>query len=242
MGIVALAPLFASGASLARGAAELERLRQEIARDREVRSIVVRGAGVFAPQDGAEASYVELLQSGLAEPPTPAAVLARFAVPTIAAIEADARGPGLELALGCDLRVCSETSRFAMDHLTRGELPMDGGIQRLARLVGRGTALSLILVPEALDADAARGIGLVHRIARGENPLQVAMALASAIGDLAPVAVRYTKEALLKGMDMSLEQGLRLEADLYFLLHGTSDRSHGITAFREKKPPEYEGR
>ncbi|OFW10315.1 MAG: hypothetical protein A3G20_09640 [Acidobacteria bacterium RIFCSPLOWO2_12_FULL_59_11] len=68
------------------------------------------------------------------------------------------------------------------------------------------------------------------------------MALASAIGDLAPVAVRYTKEALLKGMDMSLEQGLRLEADLYFLLHGTSDRSHGITAFREKKPPEYEGR
>jgi len=238
--IIALPPLFADGTSLARGAAELEELRQEIAWDRDIRCLVVSGRNVFAAPDAAQRSYVQLYNSDLPEPLTPAAVLARFDIPTIAVIEADARGPGLELALACDLRVCSPASRFSMDHLKTDDLPMDGGIQRLGRLVGRGAALGLVLIPEQLDAEAARAMGLVTRIA--ERPMELALTLANGIGEMAPVAVRYSKEALQKGMDMSLEQGLRLEADLYFLLQCTDDRTRGISAFQGKTRPQYEGR
>jgi enoyl-CoA hydratase/carnithine racemase len=240
-GLVMLSSVFAGGAALGECAAELERIRQETAMNTDVRCLVLSGAEAFAAYEEADASYAELLDQGIPDPLTPAAILAQFMIPTIAAIEKDATGAGLELALACDLRVCSAVSRFKLDHVSRGTLPFDGGLQRLSRTVGRAAALELILLAEDLTASAAGEIGLVHRIAKGGDVLETAIAVANIIGQMAPVAVRYTKEALLKGMDMPLQQALRLEADLYFLLHTTADRTHGITAFRDKKSPEYHG-
>jgi enoyl-CoA hydratase/carnithine racemase len=220
----------------------LSDIRQEVTWDEEVRCVVVTGAGAFGPGPDAAVSCAGLFDSGLAEPETPAAVLGKFSKPVIGAIEGNAQGPGLELALACDLRFCSEGSRFSMNHLACGGFPADGGLQRMARLLGRGRALCLALLAEEIDGTEAHRLGLVHRVVRGESVLGAAMATAAGIAAMAPYAVRYVKEAVLRGVELPLEQALRLEADLYIHLHSTSDRVEGITAFREKRPPKFEGR
>ena len=163
-------------------------------------------------------------------------------IPSIAAINGDAIGIGLELALACDLRICTETAHFAMNHIMYGGIPWDGGTQRLSRIVGRGKAMEMILTGEVIDAQEAHSIGLVHRVIPDDEILTVVMDTAREIASKGPIAVRYAKEAIRKGMDLTLEQGLRLEADLYFLLHTTSDRTEGIKAFQEKRSPRFEGR
>ena len=118
---------------------------------------------------------------------------------------------------------------------------MDGGTQRLPRLIGKGKALELVLTAETISAEEALEIGLVSGVVPQENLASEVEALAQAIAGKAPVALRYIKEAVNKGMDLTLEQGLRLEADLYFLLHTTADRTEGIKAFLEKRPPRFKG-
>jgi len=165
-----------------------------------------------------------------------------FPIPTIAAINGDAFGQWLELALACDIRISAEDARFSMPQVTYGEIPWDGGTQRLARLVGRGKALEMILTGEVIDALEAYRVGLVNRVVPRKALMKEAIALASEMADKGPIALRFAKEAVCKGMDLTLEQGLRLEADLYFLLHTTQDRTEGIRAFIEKRPPKFEGR
>jgi enoyl-CoA hydratase/carnithine racemase len=121
-------------------------------------------------------------------------------------------------------------------------IPSDGGTQRLARLVGRGKTLEMILTGEVIDAQEALRIGLVHRVVPKKDLTEVAMKMAQEMASKGPIALRYTKEAVYKGMDMTLEQGLRLEADLYLLIHTTKDRTEGIQAFREKRKPKFEGK
>jgi enoyl-CoA hydratase/carnithine racemase len=171
-----------------------------------------------------------------------AAIIAAIDRPVIAAINGVALGQGLELALACDLRVCSRTASFGMPQLTSGEMPWDGGTQRLSRLVGRGKALELILLGETIDADEALRIGLVHKIAPPAEMSGMVRMMARKISDQSLSALAYVKEAVYKGMDLTLEQGLRLEADLYYLLHTTRDRTEGIEAFRGKRQPRFEGR
>ncbi len=118
---------------------------------------------------------------------------------------------------------------------------MDGGTQRLPRLVGRSKALELILTAETISAEEAFEIGLVSQVVPQEKLASEVEALAQTIASKAPIALRYIKEAVNKGMDLSLEQGLRLEADLYLLLHTTADRTEGIKAFLEKRPPRFKG-
>jgi enoyl-CoA hydratase/carnithine racemase len=108
--------------------------------------------------------------------------------------------------------------------------------------VGKSKALEMILTGETIDAQEALRIGLVNRVVRKEEVAKIAMDAAKEMASKGPIALRYAKEAVLKGMDMTLEQGLRLEADLYLLLHTTKDRSEGITAFRDKKKPQFEGK
>jgi len=162
--------------------------------------------------------------------------------PVIAAITGDAIGQGLELALACDIRIASETSRFGLPQIKAGHIPWDGGTQRLSRLVGKSKALEMILTGEIIDAQEALRIGLVHKVVPKEDLMEVTMKMAQEMASKGPIALRYTKEAIYKGMDMTLEQGLRLEADLYLLIHTTKDRTEGIQAFRDKRTPKFEGK
>ena len=168
--------------------------------------------------------------------------IAKLDCPVIAAITGDAIGQGLELALACDIRIADEASRFGLPHIKRGIIPWDGGTQRLLHLLGKAKAIEMILCGEVIDAQEACRIGLVSKVVSPEELSSVVMDIAEEMASKGPLALRYAKEAINKGMDLSLEQGLRLEADLYFLLHTTSDRTEGITAFQEKRPPLFEGK
>lgn len=170
-----------------------------------------------------------------------AAALAGLPVPSIAAVDGIAEGVGAELALACDIRVASETAGFHFQHLSRGMLPEAGGTQQLPRIAGRARALELLLLGEPLDAEGALRAGLVSRVVPPEQLLDEALKLAQRVARNAPVAVRYTREAVEKGMDLTLDQGMRLEADLSFLLQTTADRVEGIRAFLEKRPPVFRG-
>jgi len=160
---------------------------------------------------------------------------------TIAAIDGAALGEGLELALACDIRIASERSSFCLPHTAYGLIPGGGGTQRLPRLVGKGKALEMILTAEPIDADEAYRIGLVSKVVSAEELLSEVKEWAKRIITCGPIALRYAKEAVNKGMDFTLEQGLRLEADLYFLIQTTEDRMEGIRAFREKRLPQFKG-
>ncbi|MSQ22290.1 MAG: enoyl-CoA hydratase/isomerase family protein [Dehalococcoidia bacterium] len=170
-----------------------------------------------------------------------AGAIARIQKPVVAAINGDAIGQGLELALAADIRIAVATAHFGMPQVRFGVLPWDGGTQRLPRLVGRAHALALLLTGAVIDASEALRIGLVHQVV---EPQQLEAATDSAVEQIAstaPVAERYAKETVMKGMDMTLEQGLHLEADLNILLHTTGDRAEGIRSFRERRPPKFSG-
>jgi enoyl-CoA hydratase len=176
------------------------------------------------------------------KPPSLAAPIAKLAIPIIAAMNGYTIGQDLEMALACDIRIASDASHFGMPHVREGLIPWDGGTQRLSRLVGRGKAIEMILTGEIIDAQEAHRIGLVHKVVTNSELMNVGMNMAREIASKGPIALRYAKEAIYKGMDLTLEQGLRLEADLYFLLHTAHDRKEGIKAFQEKRMPHFKGR
>ena len=161
--------------------------------------------------------------------------------PVIAAINGDALGQGLELALSCDIRIASNKAHFSLPQVSMGLIPMAGGTQYLPRIVGRGKALELILAAETIDAEEASAIGLVNKVVAKEELNSEVRAVAKAIAAKGPVALRYAKEAVSRGLDLTLDQGLRLEADLYSLLQTTYDRQEGIKAFLEKRLPQFKG-
>ena len=161
--------------------------------------------------------------------------------PTIALVNGDAIDQGLELALACDLRVASTDARLGLTHVAQGIIPWDGGTQRLPRIVGQSRATDMILTARLLDANGASEIGLVNHVAEREDAASYAMSLASTVASYAPIAARYLKETLMKGADMTLAQGLGLEADLTVILQSTTDRAEGIASFLERRRPEYRG-
>jgi len=167
--------------------------------------------------------------------------IARFDKPVIAVLEGDVFAQGLEMALACDVRIAAQNTHLAMPQIAAGRMPFDGGSQRLPRLVGLGKAMEMILGAEVLDAVQAMAIGLVNKVAAPGDCLRTAMGWGQKAQANGPLAMRFVKEAMNKGLDMSLAQGLRLEADLYFLLHTTQDRTEGITSFLAKKSPEFKG-
>ena len=162
--------------------------------------------------------------------------------PTIAAIHGDAFGQGLELAMACDIRIAAESSYFSLPHIHEGLVPQDGGTQRLPRLVGKGKALEMILTGESIDAREALRIGLVNMVQSSGDVTKKALDLARDMATKAPISLRFTREAIYKGMDLTLDQGLRMEGDLYLLLYGTQDRIHGIESFQKKQKPSFQGK
>jgi enoyl-CoA hydratase/carnithine racemase len=168
--------------------------------------------------------------------------IAHLSQPVIAAINGDAISAGLELALACDVRLACAEARFALPETSLGAIPWGGGTQRLSRIVGRAHALDMILTAEPIDAEEALRIGLVSAVVpRGELMAQ-AEALAGRIAARGPIAVRYAKEAVAKGLDMTLEQALRFETDLTVILQTTEDRDEGVRAFLEKRTPRFKGK
>ena len=222
---------------VARLSDELTELCAEIAWDEEVRVVVLTGSlDAGMNRTGSETGEEEMKFFSIADP------IAKIDRPVIAGIRGDAIGQGLEMALACDIRISAETSRFGMPLIQAGLIPWDGGTQRLARLVGRGKALEMILTGKTISAQEAQRIGLVNQVVSSRDLMGTTIKMAREMASKGSVALKYTKEAVYQGIDLTLEQGLRLEADLYLLIHTTKDRTEGIKAFREKRVPKFEGK
>ena len=154
----------------------------------------------------------------------------------------DKRGrhrPGLGVGLGRDIRVCSQDARLGLTGVPKGEIPWDGGTQRLPRLVGPSWARDMILTGRTIDASQALAIGLVNRVEPRERLAPAADQLVQQMAEAGPVAARYAKEAITKGLDLTLSQGLGLEADLNVILQSTMDRAEGIRSFIERRSPRF---
>lgn len=204
----------------------------------DLRVCVITGTGVFCA--GTEFKGVDTLPGDLSCLRVSEAVAA-IEKPTIALINGDAIDQGFEIALACDLRVASSEARMGLTHLASGFIPWDGGTQRLPRIIGQSRATDMIMRSRLLNAQEALEIGIVSHMAEREDAAEYAMSLASTIASYAPIAARYLKETLLKGADMTLAQGLGLEADLTVILQSTDDRAEGIASFLERRQPEYRG-
>jgi enoyl-CoA hydratase len=168
--------------------------------------------------------------------------LEKMGKPSIAAINGFALGGGCELALACTMRIASRTARLGQPEVKLGILPGYGGSQRLARLCGKGIAHEIILTGDMIGADEALRIGLVNRVTEPGELLPTAEAIARKIIANAPLAVKYSVEAIERGMEMPLEEGLFLEATLFGLCCATEDMREGTRAFIEKRPAKFQGR
>lgn len=162
--------------------------------------------------------------------------------PVVAAINGFALGAGCEIALACTFRIAAEGSRLGQPEVKLGIICGYGGSQRLPRLVGRGPALEMLLTGEPVDAAQALRVGLVHRVVPRERLLDESRALLAKVLAAGPLAVRATLEAVRRGMDLPLEEALRVEADLFARCFETRDMREGVSAFLEKRPPKFTGR
>ncbi|MBN1612836.1 MAG: enoyl-CoA hydratase/isomerase family protein [Deltaproteobacteria bacterium] len=162
--------------------------------------------------------------------------------PLIAAINGIATGGGLELALICDIRICSDHARFGFAEVKRGIMPGAGGTQRLPRIVPLGSALEVLMTGDFIGAEEAYRIGLVNRVVPASKLMTAAQVLANRINENGPLAVRAVKEAAYRGLQMPLNEGLHLETLLLSRLRQSEDAWEGPKAFAEKRKPIYKGR
>jgi len=214
-------------------AQEIEEVCRSVNQDDDIYAVTITGRGSAFCTGGNIREEVQY---------HPAGSIAAIDRPVIAALNGDALGEGLEIALSCDIRLASAKAHFGLLQVATGQIPADGGTQRLPRIIGRGKALELLMTAEIISAREALEIGLVSRVCEPEALDGEVQKLAETIGAKGPIALRYLKEAINKGLDLTLEQGLRMEADLYFLLHTTADRTEGIRSYLEKRKPEYRGK
>lgn len=162
--------------------------------------------------------------------------------PSIAAINGYALGGGCELALSCTLRIASDTARFGQPEINLGIIPGLGGTQRLTRLVGKGNAMELILTGDLIGAQEALRIGLVNKVVPAAQLMEEARVLGKKLASKPPLALRAAKDSVDYGADMSLATALEFENRLFAILSGSADKSEGVSAFQEKRKPEWQGR
>ncbi len=162
--------------------------------------------------------------------------------PIIAAVSGFALGGGCELMMHCDIIIASETARIGQPEILIGVMPGAGGTQRLTRAVGKGLAMEMILTGRQITAEEAFRAGLVNKVVPPEFYLEEAQKLAREIADKPPVAVRLAKESILKAFDTTIEMGLEYERKNFYLLFASEDMREGMSAFIEKRKPEWKGK
>jgi enoyl-CoA hydratase len=227
----------------------LDELRQAVLalrHDPSVRSIVVTGAGEKAFVAGADIG--ELAQQSPVAGRDHAVrgqhvfdLIENLGKPTIAAINGFALGGGCELAMACTLRIAADSARLGQPEINLGLIPGYGGTQRLARLIGPGPAMDLLLTGRQIAADEALRLGLVNRVVAAADLLPEVRKLAALLASKAPVALRCIIDAVNKGLQMPLTQAQGLEAALFGLVFSTDDMREGTRAFLEKRQPEFKG-
>ncbi len=226
---------------------ELRTAFEELGADTEVGGVILTGAGDKAFVAGADIGELNDLGPVAArEHALCGQALCRtietLGKPVVAAVQGFALGGGCELAMACTLRVAGEKARFGQPEVKLGLIPGFGGTQRLGRLVGRGSALELLLTGEMIDAREAHRLGLVNRVVPQDQVMEEARTLMASILERGPLAVRYTLEATHQGLELPLEDGLRLEANLFAVTFATEDKVEGTRAFLEKRPPAFRGK
>ena len=226
---------------------ELRRAVLELKHDPAVRAVIVTGAGeksfiagadinelaVQSPTDGREHAIRGQHVFDLIE---------HMGKPVIAAINGYALGGGCELAMACTIRIAADTAKLGQPEINLGLVPGYAGTQRLARIVGRGRALELLLTGDQITAQEAHRLGLVNRVVAAADLMAEARALAASLAGKAPIAVRYILEAVHKGLEMPFPQAQIFEATLFGLVAATDDMREGTKAFLEKRKPDFKGR
>jgi enoyl-CoA hydratase/carnithine racemase len=215
--------------------------------DAAVRGVILTGAGDKAFIAGADISELATVTAVEAAQSSSVGqevlnLVENLGKPVIAAINGFALGGGCETAMACTIRVASETAKFAQPEVKLGLVPGGGGTQRLPRLVGKGRALQMILSGEMISAEEAYRIGLVNEVVPAAEVMARAEAILKQIFANAPLAVKYSLEAVNKGLETSQSEGQALEAAFFGLCAGTEDKKEGTQAFLQKRAPRFEGR
>ncbi len=226
---------------------ELRAVFKEFGDDPEVRAVIFTGAGEKAFIAGADISeFIHLDAEKGREYARRGQELTlaieNFPKPVIAAINGYALGGGTEFALACHIRLASENAKLGQPEVKLGIIPGYGGTQRLARLVGKGQAMEMILSGRIVEAGEAREIGLVNKVVPAAKLLEAAEALAKEIIKNAPLALAYSIEAINRGLDRTLAEGLELEAEIFGRSCATEDFREGAKAFIEKRKADFRGR
>jgi len=216
--------------------------------DPDVRAIVLTGAGEKAFAAGADIGELNALRGpdeGADKARAGQALtlqMERMGTPVIVAVNGFALGGGCEIAMGGDIRICSENAKFGQPEVNLGLMPGYGGSQRTTRLVGRGMAQYLCLTGEIVKADEALRIGLVQRVVPLADLMTEAKRIAGLVGAKAPLAIAATKRAINEGAHLPIADALELEAVAFGKLVDTEDFKEGTSAFLEKRKPEWKGR
>jgi len=226
---------------------ELSSAVDRITTEAEIKGAILTGAGPKAFVAGADIGDLSRQGpfDGKARSQRGQGVLRRLETcgkPVIAAINGFALGGGCELAMACHIRIAGENAKFGQPEVKLGIAPGYGGTQRLPRLVGKGVALQLILTGEMIDAQEAYRIGLVNKVVPTADLLSESEKMMRGILAMGPLAVRLSMEAVDRGLEMSLDEGLLLEANHFGLLAATQDTKEGLTAFLEKRSAKFQGR
>lgn len=212
----------------------------------DLRAVILTGAGDKAFSAGTDINELTRLDKDSAREVSERRQatcnrIENCAVPVIAAVNGIAAGGGCELALACHIRVASPSASFSLPETKLGIIPGYGGTQRLAREVGKGRALDIMLTGRSIGAGEALQIGLINHIATGEL-MADALALAGEIANLAPLAIRACLEAVTRGLELPLADGLKLEQKLFASLFTTEDVREGTSVFLEKRDPVFKGK
>jgi enoyl-CoA hydratase/carnithine racemase len=215
--------------------------------DSAVRGVILTGAGDKAFIAGADISELATVSAVEAAASSTFGqdvlnLIENLGKPVIAAINGFALGGGCETAMACTIRVASDHAKFGQPEVKLGLIPGGGGTQRLPRLVGKGRALQIILSGEIINAQEAYRIGLVNEVVPTVDLITRSEAILKQIFSNAPIAVKYSLEAVNKGLEASLTEGLSLEASLFGLCAGTEDKNEGTQAFLQKRAPQFQGR
>ena len=218
----------------------------ELRRDESVRVLVITGAGEKSFVAGADISEFEgqtpVTQRDSFHERSLFNTIDSFPKPVIAMVNGFCLGGGNELAMACDLRLCSENARFAQPEINLGIMCGGGGTQRLTNLVGETKAMEMILTGDMFDAATAERIGLVNHVYPAAELEAKTMELAEKIAEKAPIALQLSKEAVKFASRSNLDEGLRREVDLFAICFSTEDKQEGVSAFLEKRKPVFKGR